>query len=210
MEEYGEEKADEAVRKMNRSFSHPLSEKSLKSYLSTSRKKGYKFSNQTIINYLCITKEEQDMLHFHPSSKREEEREKKRQVKRERVQLVIGLAKEGRSQREIAKMSGTSVYRMPHLKRPDKALAPRKTTANKTEENQTRKKESDSKQRRNDETEKSAEKVNGEKEDKAKQKNLPCEKQVENDNTNGYENSPMINERKATDYSVIDEQDAGG
>ena len=60
------------------------------------------------------------------------------------------------------------------------------------------------------ETEKSAEKVNGEKEDKAKQKNLPCEKQVENDNTNGYENSPMINERKATDYSVIDEQDAGG
>ena len=89
-------------------------------------------------------------------------------------------------------------------------MAPRKTTANKTEENQTRKKESDSKQRRNDETEKSAEKVNGEKEDKAKQKNLPCEKQVENDNTNGYENSPMINERKATDYSVIDEQDAGG
>lgn len=50
----------------------------------------------------------------------------------------------------------------------------------------------------------------GEKEDKAKQKNLPCEKQVENDNTNGYENSPMINERKATDYSVVDEQDAGG
>ena len=171
----------------------------------------YKFSNQTIINYLCITKEEQDMLHFHPSSKREEEREKKRQVKRERVQLVIELAKEGRSQREIAKMSGTSQSTVCRILRdPDKALAPRKTTANKTEENQTRKKESDSKQRRNDETEKSAEKVNGEKEDKAKQKNLPCEKQVENDNTNGYENSPMINERKATDYSVIDEQDAGG
>lgn len=207
LEEYGEEKADEAVRKMNRSFSHPLSGKSLKSYLSTSRKKGYKFSNQTIINYLCITKEEQDMLHFHPSSKREEEREKKRQVKRERVQLVIELAKEGRSQREIAKMAGTSqstVCRI--LSDPDKALAPRKTTAN----NQTGKKESDSKQRRNDETEKSTEKVNGEKEDKAKQKNLPCEKQVENDNTNGYENSPMINERKTTDYSVIDEQDAGG
>ena len=48
------------------------------------------------------------MLHFHPSSKREEEREKKRQVKRERVQLVREVAKEGRSQREIAKMSGTS------------------------------------------------------------------------------------------------------
>lgn len=147
------------------------------------------------------------MLHFHPSSKREEEREKKRQVKRERVQLVIELAKEGRSQREIAKMAGTSqstVCRI--LSDPDKALAPRKTTAN----NQTGKKESDSKQRRNDETEKSTEKVNGEKEDKAKQKNLPCEKQVENDNTNGYENSPMINERKTTDYSVIDEQDAGG
>jgi len=43
-----------------------------------------------------------------------------------------------------------------------------------------------------------------------KRKNLPCEKQVENDNINGYENSPMINERKATDYSVVDEQDAGG
>ena len=151
------------------------------------------------------------MLHFHPSTKREEEREKKRQVKRERVQLVIELAKEGRSQREIAKMSGTSQSTVCRILRdPDKALAPRKTTANKTEENQTRKKESDSKQRRNDETEKSTEKVNGEKEDKAKQKNLPCEKQVENDNTNGYENSPMINERKATDYSVIDEQDAGG
>ena len=89
-------------------------------------------------------------------------------------------------------------------------LAPRKTTANKTEENQTGKKESDSKQRRNDETEKSTEKGNGEKEDKAKQKNLPCEKQVENDNTNGHENSPMIHERKATNYSVVDEQDAGG
>ena len=131
LEEYGEEKADEAVGKMNRSFSHPLSEKSLKSYLSTSRKKGYKFSNQTIINYLCITKEEQDMLHFHPSSKREEEREKKRQVKRERVQLVIELAKEGRSQREIAKMSGTSQSTVCRILRdPDKALAPRKTTAN--------------------------------------------------------------------------------
>ena len=207
LEEYGEEKADEAVRKMNRSFSHPLSGKSLKSYLSTSRKKGYKFSNQTIINYLCITKEEQDMLHFHPSSKREEEREKKRQIKRERVQLVIELAKEGRSQRQIAKMAGTSQSTVCRILRdPDKAFAPRKTTAN----NQTGKKESDSKQRRNDETEKSTEKVNGEKEDKAKQKNLPCKKQVENDNTNGYENLPMINERKAIGNSVIDEQDAGG
>lgn len=162
-------------------------------------------------NLEVLKKEVEDMLHFHPSSKREEEREKKRQVKRERVQLVIELAKEGRSQREIAKMSGTSQSTVCRILRdPDKALAPRKTTANKTEENQTRKKESDSKQRRNDETEKSTEKVNGEKEDKAKQKNLPCEKQVENDNTNGYENSPMINERKATDYSVVDEQDAGG
>lgn len=211
LEEYGEEKADEEVRKMNRSFSHPLSEKSLKSYLSTSRKKGYKFSNQTIINYLCITKEEQDMLHFHPSSKREEEREKKRQIKRERVQLVIELAKEGRSQRQIAKMAGTSQSTVCRILRdPDKALAPRKTTPNKPEENQTGKKESDSKQRRNDETEKSTEKINGEKEDKAKQKNLPCEKQVENDNTNGHENSLMMHERKATDYSVVDEQDAGG
>ena len=64
------------------------------------------------------------MLHFHPSSKREEEREKKRQVKRERVQLVIGLAKEGRSQREIAKMSGTSQSTVCRILRdPDKALA---------------------------------------------------------------------------------------
>ena len=72
------------------------------------------------------------MLHFHPSSKREEEREKKRQVKRERVQLVIELAKEGRSQREIAKMSGTSQSTVCRILRdPDKALAPRKTTAKK-------------------------------------------------------------------------------
>lgn len=96
------------------------------------------------------------------------------------------------------------------LRDPDKALAPRKTTANKTEENQTGKKESDSKQRRNDETEKSVEKVNGEKENKVSQKNLSCKKQVENDNTNGYENSPMINERKAIDNSVMDKQDVGG
>lgn len=211
LEEYGEEKADEAVRKMNRSFSHPLSEKSLKSYLSTSRKKGYKFSNQTIINYLCITKEEQDMLHFHPSSKREEEREKKRQIKRERVQLVIELAKEGRSQRQIAKMAGTSQSTVCRILRdPDKALAPRKTTANKTEENQIGKKESDSKQSKRDESEKLVEKVNGEKEDKTNQKNLPCRKQVENDNTNRYKDSLMINERKAMESSVMAEQDTGG
>ena len=211
MEEYGEEKADEAVRKMNRSFSHPLSEKSLKSYLSTSRKKGYKFSNQTIINYLCITKEEQDMLHFHPSSKREEEREKKRQIKRERVQLVIELAKEGRSQRQIAKMAGTSQSTVCRILRdPDKALAPRKTTENKTEENQIGKKESDSKQSKRDESEKLVEKVNGEKEDKTNQKNLPCRKQVENDNTNRYKDSLMINERKAMESSVMAEQDTGG
>lgn len=211
LEEYGEEKADEAVRKMNRSFSHPLSEKSLKSYLSTSRKKGYKFSNQTIINYLCITKEEQDMLHFHPSSKREEEREKKRQIKRERVQLVIELAKEGRSQRQIAKMAGTSQSTVCRILRdPDKALAPRKTTENKTEENQIGKKESDSKQSKRDESEKLVEKVNGEKEDKTNQKNLPCRKQVENDNTNRYKDSLMINERKAMESSVMAEQDTGG
>ena len=65
------------------------------------------------------------MLHFHPSSKREEEREKKEEtVKRERVQLVIELAKEGRSQREIAKMSGTSQSTVCRILRdPDKALA---------------------------------------------------------------------------------------
>ena len=151
------------------------------------------------------------MLHFHPSSKREEEREKKRQVKRERVQLVIELAKEGRSQRQIAKMAGTSQSTVCRILRdPDKAFAPRKTTANKTEENQTRKKESDSKQRRNDETEKSTEKVNGEKENKVSQKNPSYKNQIENDNTNGYENSPMINERKAIDNSVMDKQDVGG
>lgn len=113
LEEYGEEKADEAVRKMNRSFSHPLSEKSLKSYLSTSRKKGYKFSNQTIINYLCITKEEQDMLHFHPSSKKEE-------TGKERTCTAGHRTCKRRTQpaRDSKDVRNFSVYRMPHLKRP--------------------------------------------------------------------------------------------
>ena len=127
------------------------------------------------------------------------------------MQLVIELAKEGRSQRQIAKMVGTSQSTVCRILRdPGKALAPRKTTANKPEENQTGKTESDSKQRRNDETEKSVEKVNGEKENKVSQKNPSYKNQIENDNTNGYENLPMINERKAIGNSVIDEQDAGG
>ncbi len=108
-------------------------------------------------------------------------------------------------------MAGTSQSTVCRILRdPDKALALRKTTANKTEENQTDKKESDSEQNKRDESEKLVEKVNGEKENTVSQKNPSCKKQVENDNTNSYENSPMINERKSTACSVIDEQDAGG
>lgn len=70
------------------------------------------------------------MLHFHPSSKREEEREKKRQLKRERVQLVIELAKEGRGQRQIAKMAGTSQsHGMPYFKRPGQSLCSEKNNS---------------------------------------------------------------------------------
>lgn len=127
------------------------------------------------------------------------------------MQLVIELAKEGRSQRQIAKRTGTSqstVYRI--LREPDKALAPRKTTVNKSEKNQRDKKESNSKQSCKAEMETLAEKVNGEKEDKTNPQNLPYKNQIENDNTNGYENSPMINERETIGSSAMDKQDTGG
>lgn len=106
--EYSDKTAWEAVLKFNNSFAHPLNERKLSSYLSTSRKKNYKFSNKTIIAYLCISNDEQKQLGFFPSQNREELRNEKRKEKEMRNEKIILLAKQGFSQREIAQKTDCS------------------------------------------------------------------------------------------------------
>lgn len=92
----------------NAKFVHPLNEKRLRKYLSTSMKKIYHFSNKAIISYLNITETEQRSLRFFPARNREEQRLKKREEKLERNKKIIALAKKGLSQRHIAKEVGCS------------------------------------------------------------------------------------------------------
>ena len=62
------------VQKVNNSFCEPLTVRELKTFLRTASRKHYKFSNETIINYLDLSEDEQQAINLYKAIKRDSNR----------------------------------------------------------------------------------------------------------------------------------------
>lgn len=102
------------VSRFNCEFKNPLSEKEIDSCLDASAERGgYKMSNETIIEKLCITKKEQAEIKLTAATGREEARERlsaAQAIQRERRTMkyarVIALHRLGKNNSEIARKTG--------------------------------------------------------------------------------------------------------
>lgn len=103
-----EDEAKEAVLRLNQEFSVPMPENKLLSYMSSSFRKYYKFTNKKIIEILDITDEEQKKLNFYSNETVKKAKEEKRKIKRSRNQQIIILFLQGLTQIEIASLVGCS------------------------------------------------------------------------------------------------------
>lgn len=106
-----QEEGREAIDDLNERFSHPLTDKEINSYMSTSTRKKYKFSNKKIIELLAMSKSEQEMLDFYDgdsSNKIDGKNECKKNEKEERNNRILDLNCKGYSQQDIAKEVGCS------------------------------------------------------------------------------------------------------
>jgi len=109
-----EDEAWNRVVALNNSFKNPLPEKELRSYMSTARRKKYKYRNETIIEYLGIDDEEQKALGFYPANvhyyeerqKARERGQKRRKMKEKRDIKIIELFAKGVLQEKIAELVG--------------------------------------------------------------------------------------------------------
>lgn len=109
-----EDEAWNRVVALNNSFKNPLPEKELRSYMSTARRKKYKYRNETIIGYLGIDDEEQKALGFYPANvhyyeerqKARERGQKRRKMKEKRDIKIIELFAKGVLQEKIAELVG--------------------------------------------------------------------------------------------------------
>ena len=87
-------------------FGYPMDEHELLSYMSSSCRKKYKFTDKYLIDILDISPEEQDALHI--GNSRKAEYAAKREQKGQRNQRILALKEEGYTQAEIAKICGCS------------------------------------------------------------------------------------------------------
>lgn len=99
-----------AVKRINRVFDVPMTEKELLAYMGACLHKKYKFGNDYMISVLGITEEEQGLLGIRGTKKaaRQAARDKKKQKKEERDALILELHKKGMTQMEIASRTGAS------------------------------------------------------------------------------------------------------
>lgn len=96
-----------AVMKLNQQFDVPMPSKEVVGYMSTTLRKGYKYTNAKIIDTLEMTEEEQVALGFFVSSK-ESELVKRRSKRKERNEQILELYKNGKTQVEIAQQLNIS------------------------------------------------------------------------------------------------------
>ena len=103
-----EDEAIEAILRLNDKFTEPLPQKQLISYMSSSFKRKYMFSNEKIIELLNISKDEQHVLSFYAAKYSKKMREQKRKDKKERNQKIIVLYVKGGTQIDISLSVGCS------------------------------------------------------------------------------------------------------
>jgi len=103
-----QKEANEAILKLNESFTKPMNQKELLSYMSSSSKKNYKFTNEKIIEFLDISEEEQNKLNFHTAKDNEKIRKEKRENKKTRNQKIIIFHLLKQTQNKISKTVGCS------------------------------------------------------------------------------------------------------
>ncbi len=90
------------VKTVNRLFNNPMTNEEIQQTLQTALVKRYRAKNDTIINFLGITEEEQEIIKFYPGG-REEERAKNRKKKAERNKQILSLYESGETQEDIAR-----------------------------------------------------------------------------------------------------------
>lgn len=104
----------EKVEKVNGLFDHPLTQKELERYLSSSKQKRYRITNKTMIERLEISEQEQAALGLYPGGNgqnniREQLRQDARDKKRDRNQKILSLWDAGERQQDIAEAAGCSL-----------------------------------------------------------------------------------------------------
>lgn len=92
----------EKVKESNRAFNKPMTDTELKKIMCTALKKRYTARNNTIIERLAITEEEQATIKFFGGNGREAERQRKRSEKADRNKQIIRLYESGQTQEAIA------------------------------------------------------------------------------------------------------------
>ena len=91
------------VKALNALFKDPMPEKELLKNLSTATRKRYQLKNETIINRLQITAEEQELVGFFAKgTDREVKREAARKAKADRNKKILSMYASGSTQEEIA------------------------------------------------------------------------------------------------------------
>ena len=93
----------EHVKSVNRLFNNPMTNKEIQQTLKTALVKRYKAKNETIIEFLGITEEEQNEISFYPGGRREKERAKKREEKETRDKQILNMYEAGETQEDIAR-----------------------------------------------------------------------------------------------------------
>ena len=90
------------VKSVNRLFNMPMTNKEIQQTLKTALVKRYRAKNETIINFLEITKEEQEIINLYPGDGREAERANQRKKKAARNKEILRLYESGETQEAIA------------------------------------------------------------------------------------------------------------
>lgn len=134
-----QEQAWDKLIAFNEGFHMPLSESDLKNVIVTSRRKnGYKYKDQTIIDMLSISEAEQEAIgmgkcaynQVQKVSKREQERTERRLAKQEKYYEIVVRHESGESKSAIARAMGvsrTTVIKIIRLHESGVVFAPAKT-----------------------------------------------------------------------------------
>ncbi len=115
----GPEKAWDKLKQFNAGFKNPMTEKELHQTIDTSlRKNGYRYKNQSIIDFLGITEEEQQQIEmyaptqpyspFTRMSKHPARKAAAKVSKENRNAKIIELYQQGKSKKEICEMLNIS------------------------------------------------------------------------------------------------------
>jgi DNA-binding CsgD family transcriptional regulator len=110
---YDHDEAMERLESFNDGFKEPMSEVELKNCVSSAEKKGgYQYRNETLIELLGVTPEEQQAIGLFPAGQNQRKKpnasrdEARKTLKEDRDNKILALIKKGVSQAETARILG--------------------------------------------------------------------------------------------------------